>query len=112
MAFYSLVYLKVNPFVHGEDTGEANTMVLECVRNYNRYMMKVDLEEAMDRFAELVAEAAEGEEVVITLRDGKSVKIVLVEHGSVRPRFGSARGLVEASEDFDEPLEGFEAYGP
>jgi hypothetical protein len=31
---------------------------------------------------------------------------------SPRPRFGSARGTVWMSEDFDAPLEGFEEYMP
>ncbi|MCI5157393.1 MAG: DUF433 domain-containing protein [Candidatus Electrothrix sp. AUS1_2] len=30
----------------------------------------------------------------------------------VRPKFGSAAGRIEISDDFDEPLEGFEAYMP
>lgn len=73
-------------------------------------MHKVDLREAEGRLAELIAEAADGEEVVITRSDGASFKIVPVV-GS-RPKFGSARGMVEISEDFDDPLEDFEAYAP
>jgi hypothetical protein len=29
-----------------------------------------------------------------------------------RPKFGSAKGLVKMSDDFDEQLEGFEDYAP
>lgn len=60
--------------------------------------------------AELIAEAAHGEEVVITGKDGASVK--LVPFAEARPKFGSARGLVEMADDFDAPLEDFEDYGP
>ncbi len=73
-------------------------------------MHKIDIKEAEGRLAELISEAAHGEEVVITRSDGASFKLVPVE--SPRPKFGSARGLVEMSEDFDAPLEDFEAYGP
>jgi prevent-host-death family protein len=73
-------------------------------------MHRVDLREAEGRLAELIAEAADGEDVVITRSDGASFKIVPVARS--RPKFGSARGLVEMSEDFDEPIEDFEAYAP
>lgn len=73
-------------------------------------MHRVDLKEAESRLAELIAEAADGEDVVITRSDGTSFKIVPV--AGMRPKFGSARGLVELSEDFDEPLEDFDAYAP
>lgn len=73
-------------------------------------MHRVDLVEAEGHLAELIAEAADGEDVVITRSDGASFKIVPVV--GYRPKFGSARGLVEMSEDFDEPLEDFEAYAP
>lgn len=73
-------------------------------------MHRIDLKEAKNRLAELIAAAAGGEEVVITRSDGASFKIVPV--AGALPKFGSAKGLVEMSEDFDEPLEDFEAYTP
>lgn len=73
-------------------------------------MHKIDVKEAEGRLAELIAEAAEGEEVVITRSDGASFKITPVARP--HPKFGSARGLIEISEDFDEPLEDFDTYAP
>lgn len=73
-------------------------------------MHKVNLEEAEGRLAELVAEAAGGEEVVIIRGDGATFRIV--PETRPRPKFGSAKGLVAMSEDFDEPLEDFEDYAP
>lgn len=52
----------------------------------------------------LIDEVASGEEVIITRSDGASFKIVLVTPEEARPKFGSAKGLIEMSEDFDEPL--------
>lgn len=65
-------------------------------------MIKIDLKEAESRLAELIAEAAEGEDVIITRSDGISFKIVVVPQEEPRPKFGSAKGLVEMSDDFDD----------
>ncbi|MBA2693776.1 MAG: DUF2281 domain-containing protein [Rubrobacter sp.] len=73
-------------------------------------MHKIDIKEAEGRLAELFAEAAHGEEVIITRSDGLSFKLVPVPEA--RPKFGSARGFVEMSEDFDAPLEDFDEYAP
>ncbi len=75
-------------------------------------MHELALKEAVSRLAELVAEAANGQEVVITRDDGAAFKLVPFEPESLRPRFGSARGLIEIADDFDDPLEAFKAYGP
>jgi antitoxin (DNA-binding transcriptional repressor) of toxin-antitoxin stability system len=73
-------------------------------------MHQVYLKEAETQLAELIEEAASGEEVIIPLSDGVSFKIVKVGAVEARPRFGSAKGLVKMSDDFDESLEGFEDY--
>jgi antitoxin (DNA-binding transcriptional repressor) of toxin-antitoxin stability system len=65
-------------------------------------MYQIDLKEAEGRLPELIEEAAQGGEVVITRGDGASFKVVPVQEP--RPKFGSAKGLVEMSEDFDEPV--------
>ena len=70
-------------------------------------MHTVGLKEAAGRLAELIDEVAHGEEVVITREDGSTFKIVPV---APYPKFGSAKGLVKMAEDFDEPLEDFQAY--
>jgi prevent-host-death family protein len=73
-------------------------------------MHQVNLKEAQTQLAELIEAAASGEEVVITCSDGTSFKIVPISTTKPRPKFGSAKGLVKMSDDFDEPLEDFEAY--
>jgi prevent-host-death family protein len=75
-------------------------------------MRRVNIKEAEKHLSELIEKAASGEEVVITRGDGASFKIVPVAEIEPRPRFGSARGLIEMAEDFDEPLEDFDAYAP
>ncbi|WP_414512221.1 type II toxin-antitoxin system Phd/YefM family antitoxin [Nostoc sp. PCC 9305] len=75
-------------------------------------MHQVNLKEAETRLAELIEEAAAGEEVIIMRNDGTSFKIVPLNGVEVRPKFGSARDLVKMSDDFDEPLADFEEYAP
>ncbi len=75
-------------------------------------MHELALKDAELRLAELVAEAASGEEVVITRDDGATFQIVPVVPTEPRPRYGSARGLIEMGDDFDAPLEDFKAYEP
>lgn len=75
-------------------------------------MHQVDLKEAETQLAELIEEAANGEEVIITRSDGISFRIMPIKNTAVIPKFGSAKGLVRISEDFDQPLEDFEEYAP
>ena len=93
-----------------------------------------DLDQAQQRFPELVARARRGEDIIITERNQPVVKFVAVEQGMKasegcttatavhasmtapavptkrRRRPGSAKGLVHISDDFDEPLEDFREY--
>ncbi|GFE72082.1 type II toxin-antitoxin system Phd/YefM family antitoxin [Chroococcus sp. FPU101] len=75
-------------------------------------MHQVNLKEAQTQLAFLIEAAAGGEEVIITRSDGASFKIVPVSTVEASPKFGSAKGLVRMSDDFDEPLEDFEEYAP
>jgi prevent-host-death family protein len=77
---------------------------------WERVMHTVGLKEAAGRLAELIDEVASGEEVVITREDGATFKIVPVALMPPFPKFGSAKGQVKMREDFDEPLEDFQAY--
>ncbi|MEM1115046.1 MAG: type II toxin-antitoxin system prevent-host-death family antitoxin [Bacteroidota bacterium] len=72
--------------------------------------MTVGLNEAKERLPELVEEAASGEEVVISRGDGASFRLVPVATARLSPVFGSARGLVDMADDFDDPVPGFEPY--
>ena len=75
-------------------------------------MYSVNLKEAEAQLAKLIEEAARGEDVVITRRDGTAFRIVPVKAETAKPKFGSAKGLIKISDDFDAPLEGFEDYMP
>jgi len=75
-------------------------------------MQQVNLKEAETQLVELIEAVASGEEVVITRSDGAAFKLVPFSPAKPRPKFGSARGLVLMSDDFDAPLEDFKDYAP
>lgn len=72
-------------------------------------MTQVDLQKAKEQFWELIELAASGEEVVISKGKEPFVKLVSVNKPKKR-QFGSAKGLIQISDDFDEPLKDFEEY--
>jgi antitoxin (DNA-binding transcriptional repressor) of toxin-antitoxin stability system len=71
---------------------------------------RIELDQVAEHLAELIEEVQQGGEVVLTKGDQPVAKIVA--HQPVRPipRFGSAKGLIIISDDFDEPLDDFEEY--
>lgn len=74
--------------------------------------MRVALKEAETKLAELFAEAASGKEVFITREDGTTVRIVVHQEPGAEARrglFGSMKGRVRVADDFDDPLEDFDA---
>jgi prevent-host-death family protein len=73
-------------------------------------MGTVTLDKAKANFLALIEDAIRGKEVLIT-KDGRPlVKLVSVSQPKPRPVFGSARGMISLSDDFDAPLEDFQDY--
>ncbi|MDJ0735415.1 MAG: DUF2281 domain-containing protein [Nostocaceae cyanobacterium] len=75
-----------------------------------RFTQQIDIVEASKSLPQLIEAVIEGEEVVITRENEPLIKLVLISETKPRPRFGSAKGLIEISEDFDQPLEDFREY--
>lgn len=73
-------------------------------------MHQVNIEDAKTHLPDLIDAAVNGEEVVITKDDQHIVKLVPIARTKIRPQFGSAKGLIMMSDDFDEPLEDFDEY--
>lgn len=75
-------------------------------------MTRIALPDAQRQLAELVAAVRRGEEFVITV-EGAAAAIVTApkeDADTPRPRFGSARGEFDMSDDFDDPLEEYAEY--
>ena len=73
-------------------------------------MHQINVEDAKSNLPDLIDAAVNGEEVVITKDAQHIVKLVPVSQAKPRPQFGSAKGLISMSDDFDEPLENFAEY--
>ena len=73
-------------------------------------MTQVDLQQAKERFLELIELAVSGEEVIISKDQQPLVKLAPVSRPRRQRKFGSAKGLIAMAEDFDGPLEDFKEY--
>jgi antitoxin (DNA-binding transcriptional repressor) of toxin-antitoxin stability system len=62
----------------------------------------IDIESEERPLGELVEQTLGGTEVVITKGDRPVAKLVAIPSRAPR-QFGSARGLIEITDDFDEP---------
>jgi prevent-host-death family protein len=76
-------------------------------------MQTVTIEDAARRLPELVQEAEQGEEIILTQADAPVAKIVSLSKARRPRRPGSAQGLIlHIADDFDATPEGFEDYLP
>lgn len=73
-------------------------------------MTQVELQQAKDRFLELIELAASGEEIIISKDKQPFVKLSPIEQPKKQRQFGSAKGMITMADDFDEPLADFEEY--
>jgi antitoxin (DNA-binding transcriptional repressor) of toxin-antitoxin stability system len=72
-------------------------------------MQHVSIEQAKVSLTSLIAAALKGEEIVIEEAE-QAVKLVPFQITKPRPQFGSAKGLIEIKDNFDDPIEEFAEY--
>ena len=75
-------------------------------------MERYSIKDAQDHLQQLIDDAQHGKEILIQDDNAQTVQLVPVaapEKGQPR-KPGSARGLIEMSPDFDEPLDDFKDY--
>lgn len=73
-------------------------------------MTQIELQEAKKQFMKLVEMAANGEEIIIYKNERPFVKLLPITPSIQKREFGSAKGLIEMADDFDEPIADFEEY--
>lgn len=73
-------------------------------------MTQVELQQAKERFLELVELAAAGEEIIISKDKRPFAKLAPIHGPKERRQFGSAKGLITIADDFEEPLGDFKDY--
>jgi antitoxin (DNA-binding transcriptional repressor) of toxin-antitoxin stability system len=92
--------------------------MMKIVMLLGNLMQQITLTEASHCLPNLIDAALSGEEIVITKDDRSAVKLVVMllpeesiaKHGKRQRLFGSAKGLITMSDDFDAPLEDFKDY--
>ncbi len=72
--------------------------------------MQVSVTEAATKLNELMEAAINGEEVILFNGDRPTIKFTPIASVKPRPKFGSEKGLVWMSNDFDQPLEEMKEY--
>lgn len=87
-----------------ENTDEFVQILTELHQESHTYSKKKETP------TKIIEVAISGEEVVITNNGHSVVKLITKPPVKHRPKFGSAKGLVTISDDFDEPLEDFKDY--
>ena len=73
-------------------------------------MTTVAIEEAQKELSRLIDDVALGEHVIITRNQVPVAELVPVGCRAAKPTFGSAKGMVSMSEDFNAPIEDFQDY--
>lgn len=73
-------------------------------------MTTVAIEQAQKELARLIDDVALGEHVIITRNQVPVAQLVPVAKILPKPTFGSAKGMVKMSEDFEAPIDDFQDY--
>ena len=73
-------------------------------------MHQIPLRETTHQLSHLVDAAMRGEVVLITTDNHETVRLVPIKHTKQRRQFGSAKGLIHMTDDFDAPLDEFREY--
>ena len=73
-------------------------------------MQNIDINQAKKRLPELVEKTMSGDEIIITKGGQPIAKLVGIPKREKQRQFGTAKGLIKISDDFDKPLEDFQEY--
>ena len=73
-------------------------------------MLQVNIHEAKTQLSKLIAKVLDGEEIVIAKGNKPVVKLVRFTTAKQERKLGSAKGKIQMSVDFDEPLDDMKEY--
>jgi len=73
-------------------------------------MQNIDINQAKKSLPELIEKTISGDEIIITKGGQPIAKIVGISKQKKQRQFGTAKGLIKISDDFDKPLEDFQGY--
>ena len=73
-------------------------------------MLNIDINQTKQSFPELVEKTISNGEIIIT-RGGRPIaKLVPLKKTGTERKFGTAKGLIKISDDFDQPIDDFKEY--
>jgi prevent-host-death family protein len=73
-------------------------------------MENIDIANAQQNFPELIERTIRGSEIIITREGRPIVKLTALPRKAKQRQFGTAKGLIKITDDFDAPLDDFKAY--
>lgn len=73
-------------------------------------MINIDINQAQKNFPELIKKTISNGEVIITKGGQPIVKLVPLKKTRKERKFGTAKGLIKISDDFDQPIDDFKEY--
>jgi antitoxin (DNA-binding transcriptional repressor) of toxin-antitoxin stability system len=73
-------------------------------------MLQISVDKAQSGLLDLINAAIRGEKVWIIADRQRVVQLVPISRPAPRRQFGSAKGLIVMSDDFDAPLPDFAEY--
>ncbi len=73
-------------------------------------MIQVNIHQAKTHLSRLIQKAIEGEEVIIAKDNKPVVKLTQIFSVSPNRKLGSAQGMINLSDDFNESLDDFVEY--
>jgi len=73
-------------------------------------MLNFEIVEAQNCLPDLISKCICGNDVFITREGSPIAKLVACSKQKRKRIFGSAKGLIKMSKDFDQPLEDFQDY--
>ena len=73
-------------------------------------MQNIDINQAKKRLSELVDKTISGDEIIITKAGQPIAKLIGIPKRDKKRQFGTAKGLIKISDDFDKPLEDLQEY--
>lgn len=73
-------------------------------------MINIDINQAKQHFPELIEKTISDGEVIITRGGQPIAKLVAITKPKKERKFGTAKGLIKMSNDFDQPIDDFKEY--
>lgn len=73
-------------------------------------MINIDINQAKQHFPELIEKTISNGEVIITRGGQPIAKLVAIAKPKKERKFGTAKGLIKMSNDFDQPIDDFKDY--